>query len=176
MYATPIRETIATSQLTAASTLQDLVPELVSLSLNSKQVHWNVTGPAFLPIHELTDGIAKDTGGWADLIAERAMALGYTVDARPGTVTAASAQVLPGGRLREREALIALVELIDGVAMTTRSAIDVLERTDPVGNELAIEVLHGLERYRWMLRAQLAGHDNFPGQLPAWAPLTAVSQ
>jgi DNA-binding ferritin-like protein len=57
MYATPLDHVFDSNQLTAASVLQEMVPELVSLALNAKQVHWNVTGPAFLPIHELTDDI-----------------------------------------------------------------------------------------------------------------------
>lgn len=55
----------------AASALQKVLPELVALSLNAKQVHWHVTGPGFLPLHALTDQIAADALGWADRVAER---------------------------------------------------------------------------------------------------------
>ncbi len=173
MHATSLGHVFDSSQLTAASTLQEMVPELVSLSLNAKQVHWNVTGPAFLPIHELTDKIAQDAGDWADLIAERAMALGFTVDGRPNTVAATNGH-LPSGRIRDRDALLALIGLIDLVSVTTRSAMTVLEEADPVGHDLAIQVLHGLERYRWMLRAQNSGRTNFLGDVE-WTPALATT-
>ena len=86
-----------TARLAAASGLQKLLPELVALSLDAKQAHWNMTGPAFLPLHALTDDIAADTRAWADRIAERAVALGFYVDARPSTV-AAAASSFPLGR------------------------------------------------------------------------------
>lgn len=170
MYATPLSHVFDSAQLTAASTLQEMVPELVSLSLNAKQAHWNVTGPAFVPLHELTDEIAGDASGWADLIAERAMALGFTVDARPRTVAATDGH-LPAGRIRDREAIISLIDLIDRVSDTTRGAVTKLEEDDPVGQDLAIQVLHGLERYRWMLRAQLSGTPEYPAANPEWSPM-----
>lgn len=48
------------ARLTAVSALQKLLPELVGLGLDAKQVHWNVTGPGFLALHSLTDEIAAD--------------------------------------------------------------------------------------------------------------------
>lgn len=173
MYATPLGHVFDSSQLTAASVLQEMVPELVSLALNAKQVHWNVTGPTFLPIHELTDEIARDANDWADLVAERAMALGFTVDGRPQTAAAAGGQ-LPAGRIRDRDALLGLIDLIDLVSATTRSAMTELEANDPVGHDLAIQVLHGLERYRWMLRAQNSDQTNFLGEVE-WTPALATT-
>lgn len=171
MYATPLGHVVDNSPVTAASVLQEMVPELLSLALNAKQVHWNVTGPSFLPLHELTDEIASSASDWADLVAERAMALGFTVDGRPQTVAATRGH-LAAGRIRDRFALHALIDLIDLVSATTRSAVAELEDTDPVGHDLSIQVLHGLERYRWMLRAQNDDQTNFLGQVE-WTPALA---
>ena len=91
-----------TARLAAASGLQKLLPELVALSLDAKQAHWNMTGPAFLPLHALTDRIAEDTRAWADRIAERAVALGFYVDARPATVAAAAGTLPPRTGHRHR--------------------------------------------------------------------------
>ncbi len=49
------------SDLGAAHALQRLLPPLVALMLNAKQAHWNVAGPAFLPLHDFTDMLAADT-------------------------------------------------------------------------------------------------------------------
>lgn len=170
--ATLLGEELESSQLIAVSSLQKLLPELKALELNAKQVHWNVTGQGFLPLHELTDQISQDTDEWADRVAERCLALGFPVDGRPQTVAAAGGRVR-AGRIADYEAAIALVGLVDGVAATAWAAVDVLERNDPVGHDLVLEVLHGLERYRWMLRAQVAGRTNFPLETPAWSPASA---
>jgi starvation-inducible DNA-binding protein len=155
---------IATEQaaLTAAAELQQLLPELVALSLEAKQAHWNVTGPSFLALHALTDEIAVHARSWADRVAERAVALGFTVDARPWTV-AAVARDFPSGRLVDPPAASgtawpsAAVELgirIDHVAAVVHSVLAALVDTDAVAHDLTVAVLEGLERYAWLLRAQ----------------------
>lgn len=137
----------------AASALQKLLPDLVALALDAKQAHWNVSGPAFLPLHALTDQIAADALGWADRVAERTVTLGFAVDGRPGTVAAIARPFLVG-RLADREAIDELDALLDDVAATARAALDVLAHDDPVGHDIVVSVLEGLEKYRWMLHAQ----------------------
>ncbi|HEY8524477.1 MAG TPA: DNA starvation/stationary phase protection protein [Acidimicrobiales bacterium] len=140
-------------RLSAASALQALLPELVALSLQAKQAHWNVTGPGFLPIHELTDRIAADARAWADRVAERAVAVGFSVDGRPGTVSTATGP-FPAGWVRDHEVVSELSKLIEGVAMRARSSLAELDRADPVAASLVLEVLEGLEKHHWMLEAQ----------------------
>ena len=144
-----------TDRFTAASTLQKLLPELVALTLDVKQAHWNVTGTAFLPLHTLTDEIARDTRTWADRVAERAMALGFTVDARPRTVASVAGE-FPAGRVTDQQAIVHLVDLIAGVTATAQRALQDLERADLVAHDVTVDVLEGLEKYRWLLQAQLA--------------------
>src|SRR5256885_8279490 len=66
--------------------LQETLVELIDLHLRAKQAHWNVAGWHFRSLHlhldELTDAV-RDA---ADLVAERAVAIGYAPDGRPGTV------------------------------------------------------------------------------------------
>lgn len=142
-----------TARLASASLMQRLVPELVSLALHAKQAHWNVHGPLFVPLHELTDQLAADAGKWTDRVAERAVALGFSVDARPATV-ASGAPPFPGGHLADREVISELEQLLARVAATARSSLEELERVDPVAHDITVEVLEGLDKYRWMLRAQ----------------------
>jgi starvation-inducible DNA-binding protein len=142
-----------TARLDAVSALQKLLPELVALGLDAKQAHWNTTGPAFLPLHALTDDIAADTRAWADRVAERAVSLGFYVDARPATV-AASAGNFPRGRVTDIEAIAELAALIDGVTATARRVLDQVGPADAVAHDITVEILEGLEKYRWMLTAQ----------------------
>jgi starvation-inducible DNA-binding protein len=141
------------ARLTAASWLQRMVPQLVALTLDAKQSHWNVTGPAFLPLHALTDQIAVDARTWTDRVGERALALGFAVDARASTVASAAGD-FPAGHLSDREVIGELTLSIDRVARTARASLEDLEATDAVAHDITVEVLEGLEKYRWMLSAQ----------------------
>jgi starvation-inducible DNA-binding protein len=143
----------STTSFSAASALQRLLPELVALTLHSKQAHWNLTGPGFLPLHALTDDLATASRDWADRVAERAIALGFTADARPGTVAAVGGE-FPGGPVSDREVITELGELIDAVASTTRAGLAETEEADAVAHDIHVQVLEGLEKFRWFLRAQ----------------------
>jgi starvation-inducible DNA-binding protein len=141
------------ARLASVAAIQRLVPGLVGLSLESKQAHWNVVGPSFLALHELTDELAGATRAWSDRLAERAVALGLHVDARPITV-AASAGSFPIGCLRDVEAARELVATIDRVSQTAREALDRVAAVDPVSADLVVHILEGLDTFRWKLTAQ----------------------
>ena len=158
-----------TARITAASALQKLLPELVALTLDVKQAHWAIIGPAFLPLHALTDEIAAQAAGWADRVAERAMALGFTVDARPRTVAAVAGH-FPAGRVPDDEAITELINLLDGVSATARGSLDALERADAVAHDLTVEVLEGLEKYSWMLRASSGARASSRAVTPGMTP------
>lgn len=144
-----------TAQLAAASWLQRLVPELAALTLDAKQAHWNVTGEMFLPLHSLTDELGDDTRAWTDRVAERALALGFAVDARAGTIAGAAGE-FPAGYVTDREVIGELTLSIDRTARTARHSLADLEVTDAVAHDITVEVLEGLEKYRWMLQAHKA--------------------
>jgi starvation-inducible DNA-binding protein len=145
-----------TARLSAASTLQKLVPQLVAVTMEAKQAHWNIVGFAFVPLHELTDELAASARDWTDRVAERAVALGFAVDARPGTVAAASTAAgggFPTGFVPDHVVVSELVSTLDRVAGVARDALGDLERSDAVAHDITVEVLEGLEKYRWMLKA-----------------------
>ena len=144
-----------TATFAAAAALQKVLPDLVALSLDAKQAHWNVTGETFLALHELTDRIAADARAWADRVAERAVALGFAVDARPRTVAASDGQ-FPAGRLGHRDTVTELAAVIDRVVSTTRAALDDISDADPVAHDTLVAVVEGLDKYRWMLAAQVS--------------------
>jgi starvation-inducible DNA-binding protein len=154
MTATAILPVPDTARLTAASAMQKLLPELVALALDAKQAHWNMTGRAFLALHMLTDEIAADTRTWVDRVAERAVALGFPVDARPRTVAAVGG-LFPAGWVSDDEVIAELIDRIDDVVATARASLADVEHADAVAHDLTVTVLEGLEKYRWMLRAQI---------------------
>ncbi len=60
--------------------LQAMLVELIDLALVGKQLHWNVTGPLFRPLHEQLDELVDSWRQLSDIVAERAVALGYVPD------------------------------------------------------------------------------------------------
>lgn len=136
-------------------TLQDLLVDLVALAIDGKQLHWHVTGPLFLPVHEQLDVVVELARTSSDDVAERAVALGVAVDARPSTV-AKEHQLpeQPEGFLDAAEAVRRYVEAIDGVVDRARVAVEALD-VEPVTQDLVIGIVQQLEKQRWLLAAQV---------------------
>src|SRR2546429_3121265 len=70
--------------------LQATLIELVDLSLIGKQLHWNIHGRPFKPLHEHLDELVDSWRELSDTVAERAVALGVAPDGRAGAVDAGS--------------------------------------------------------------------------------------
>jgi starvation-inducible DNA-binding protein len=136
-----------------AQALQSTLVELIDLSLQGKQAHWNVVGPAFKPVHEFLDELVTDYRTWYDDVAERLTAMGVAPDGRSGTVSAGTPlPELAPGPIADRDVLTAMDERVTLVAARIR------ERADNLGDDLAsqdllIEILRGIEKQRWMIRA-----------------------
>src|ERR1700734_1225501 len=70
--------------------LQATLVELTDLALVGKQLHWSVVGPLFRPLHQQLDERVDSWRELADVIAERAAAIGYWPDGQAATVAAGS--------------------------------------------------------------------------------------
>ena len=137
--------------------LREALVDLTALALNGKQAHWHVRGPQFLPVHEQLDVIVDDARAWADVVAERAVTLGVSVDGRAGTVAGETAvATFPIGFVEDRQATALLADMIRTVVARLRTRVDELGDLDPVTQDIVIEVLRGLEKHQWMLEAQAA--------------------
>jgi hypothetical protein len=75
----------------------------------------------------------------------------------------------PAGHVADYEAITELIALLDGVSIAAHQSLYDFDQTDPVSYDLTVEVLEGVEKYRWMLRAQrqnrFAAWDSPPSQL-----------
>jgi starvation-inducible DNA-binding protein len=134
--------------------LQPLLLDLIALSLNGKQAHWHVRGRHFTPLHEQLDKLVADARQYSDEVAERVVALGVAVDGRAQTVAEATASV-PDGFLADDKVISVIVELLDAVIERARAAVEPLDELDLVSQDLLIQLLHALEKHRWMFQAQL---------------------
>ena len=129
------------------NTLQAMLVELIDLALFGKQLHWNVTGPLFRPLHEQLDELVDSWRELSDVVAERAVALGYAPDGQAGAV-AANTELKPiaRGALEDRVVIRQLSERMDR-----------LGEIDAASQDVIIEVVRELEKQLWMVRVQF-GH------------------
>jgi starvation-inducible DNA-binding protein len=150
-------EPTASAAIDQAPALQATLVELIDLSLQAKQAHWNVVGPAFKPVHEFLDELASEYRDWYDTVAERLTAVGASPDGRSATVSGSTPLVaLPAGPILDQPALAAFDERVTFVAAAIRERANLLGDVDLASQDLLIEILRGLEKQRWMLRSHRA--------------------
>ena len=140
------------------NTLQAMLVELIDLALVGKQLHWNVTGPLFRPLHEQLDELVDSWRELSDTVAERAVALGYVPDGQAGAV-AANTELKPIAReaLEDHVVIRELSERMNDVADRARERMDRLGEIDAASQDVIIEVVRELEKQLWMVRVQF-GH------------------
>jgi starvation-inducible DNA-binding protein len=140
----------------AGRELQATLVELVDLSLIGKQLHWNIFGRPFKPLHEHLDELVDSWRELSDTVAERAVALGVAPDGRAATVSAGSGlAAVDSDALDTDTALRELVPRLADVAQRTRARMDRLGEIDLASQDVLIEVVRELEKQLWMLRASL---------------------
>ena len=139
-----------------AAELRPVLAELIDLSLQGKQAHWNVTGPFFQSVHNQMDKIVDDARGWADEVAERIVAVGATASGQVDDVAKVSSlDPLPSGTLGDQQALALVAQRVESVAFRARAAMERLGDIDLVSQDLITGIVGGLEKHLWMLRAQI---------------------
>lgn len=140
---------------TVASDLQATLIELLDLSLQAKQAHWNMVGPNFRPLHEFFDELTDAYRTWTDEVAERLRALEVPPKGQAGDIAEQSRlEALPDGTIEDGRLVELFVERITTVNTVVRERMDRLGAVDLVSQDLLIGIVHGLEKQRWMLRAQ----------------------
>jgi starvation-inducible DNA-binding protein len=137
--------------------LAPIVWDLQALAIAGKQAHWHVRGENFIAVHELLDTVVDHAREYADLAAERTVALGLPIDARMETIAAKN--TLPqqkDGFQNYGPTIQQVVAQIDAAVATVRKAIEGLEEIDPASQDVATEIERGLVKDRWFLSAHLA--------------------
>lgn len=140
-----------------AQFLSPVVIDLQALAVDGKQAHWHVRGANFIGVHELLDSVVAHAQEWADLAAERVVALGLPIDARIGTVAAKTTNPPLGEGFQQSDQVIAqVIAQIDSTIKTVRTAIEELDPLDLASQDVVIEIARGLEKDRWFLFAHIA--------------------
>jgi starvation-inducible DNA-binding protein len=138
----------------AAKILAGSLADTYSLLIKTHAVHWNVEGPMFFAVHNLTEAQYGDLFAATDVIAERIRALGHLTATSPK-------DLLSDTVVSDIKAPKDAVEMCEDLA-TDHSAVanrlhDVIEAAeearDPVTADLATARAAFHEKAAWMLRA-----------------------
>jgi starvation-inducible DNA-binding protein len=143
------------SKKQVAGALQKVLVDLVDLSLQLKQAHWNVQGEHFRPLHLQLDeiiGTAREAG---DEVAERLTTLGVAADGRLATVSKNSAlEAYPPGFIGWQQTVGLVADRLMAAINRARASMEVAGEHDPVSEDLLIKVSGDLEKHLWMVQAQ----------------------
>lgn len=140
-----------------AQFLSPIVIELTALAVNGKQAHWHVRGQNFIGVHELLDTIVAHAQGWADLAAERIIALGLPVDGRLQTVAAkTTTKTLTAGFQQSNKTIAEVIGQIDAALVVINTAVSELDELDQTSQDVAVEIARGLDKDRWFLSAHIS--------------------
>ena len=150
------------SEKTRKKTIQILQSHLIStidLSLQVKQVHWNVKGMNFIALHELFDKIYHKLQEVADMLAERMTALGGSAYGGCRLLsTESEIEPFPDSVFKDKDCVVELCDRLAKLCKITRTSIVEVHDCKDVGSEdLLIEVSRDLDHNLWLLEAHLQG-------------------
>jgi starvation-inducible DNA-binding protein len=135
--------------------LQDALVDLIDLGLVAKQAHWNLTGRNFRSVHLELDKVVEIARNHADVVAERAVAIGVNPDGRVRTVADSSRLgQLESGYLQDDKVIAAMTDLLAEITRRFRAHIDATDGTDLVSQDLLIAATRDLEEQHWMFEVQ----------------------
>jgi starvation-inducible DNA-binding protein len=145
----------------AVDLLNQQLADVLDLSLQAKQAHWNVKGPSFIALHALFDEVVEELFEHADDLAERAVQLGGTA---LGTARiAATMSRLEDYRLgigSGREHAIALSAAIASFGATARAGIDAASALGDAGTaDLFTAISRGVDKLLWKVEAHTQTKD-----------------
>jgi len=141
--------------------LNQQLSDVLDLSLQAKQAHWNVKGPNFIGLHELFDKVAEKLEEFSDDIAERAVELGGVA---LGTIQAVSKRsrlpAYPLDLVSGREHVTALSGALAKFGASTRDGINLAAKAgDADTADLFTEVSRGVDKLLWLVEAHLQAKD-----------------
>jgi len=140
-----------------ATKLSAILVDNYVLTLKSHLYHWNIVGPTFKSIHDLTEEHYEDLFQASDDLAERVRALGHVVPVGEHSLTLSLTAASPGSDMPSAETMITdLVDQHDLLAASMRDVAEFAgEHKDLVTEDLLTGRIAFHEKAAWMLRAML---------------------
>ncbi len=143
----------ASPQLTG--NLQSVLVDLVELSLQGKQAHWNVVGRNFRDMHRQLDEIIEAARAFTDEVAERMRALHAVPDGRSDTIAETTTlPPFPAGEVSTEETVDLVTQRLEATVGTIRKVHDEVDEEDPTSADILHAVIEKLEQFAWMVSAE----------------------
>lgn len=138
-----------------AGHLSVLLAETYMLTIKSHLYHWNVVGPLFKPIHDLTESHYEDLFAATDVLAERIRALGHRAPVNVEDGKLNLSVTLPNGDMPDAHDMIK--DLVQSHEILSAEMRDVAkyagDNEDLVTEDLLTARITFHEKAAWMLRA-----------------------
>lgn len=139
---------------TLAEGLKNVLADTYRLTFKSHAFHWNVEGPLFYSIHNLTEEHYEDMFAAADKLAERIRAIGQMAPMAMSEIMTASVIEDPTETPTAGQMCTILAEDHQRIARRLHALIKMAgDQNDPVTEDLATERSAFHEQAAWMLRA-----------------------
>jgi len=134
---------------------QKVLVDLIELSLQGKQAHWNVVGRNFRDTHLQLDEIIEAAREFADTVAERMRALHALPDGRSDTVAETTTlPEFPQGEIDTAEVIDLITARLEATIGTCREVHDEVDDEDPTTADILHSILERLEQLAWMVSAE----------------------
>jgi starvation-inducible DNA-binding protein len=135
--------------------LQRVLVDLLELSMQGKQAHWNVVGRNFRDTHRQLDEIIETAREFSDTVAERMRALHAVPDGRSDIVAATTTlPEYPQGEIDTSETVDLITVRLEATVATMRDVHDAVDEEDPTSSDILHAAIEKLEQYAWMVSAE----------------------
>ncbi len=138
-----------------AELLQSCVVATIDVALTLKQLHWNIHGPKFQPIHEFLDVVIEHARGATDQMAERMVTMGVPAIGQRSTLPSPSAPSVPNAFTPDDKVIELACDTLVGALEVLRKAQEETGEIDAVTEDLIIGLIAPFEQQLWMLRSHL---------------------
>lgn len=144
------------AQTDICNALNQCVAETAVITMLAQNFHWNVTGMAFGPLHELFQKMYEDHFEGQDDLAERIRALGAHAEGTLAGMVSRSKVKEHDGHASDKEMIKYLLEAQETVAETLAGCGELSAgHGDTLTEDLCIARGQVHEKFAWMLRSHL---------------------
>ena len=155
LTATENAESGFTASAKLSENLQRVLVDLIELSIQGKQAHWNVVGHNFRDTHLQLDEIIEAAREFSDTVAERMRALHAVPDGRSDIVAETTTlPEYPQGEIDTSETIDLITVRLEAVVGTMRRVHDDVDDEDPTSADILHAIIQQLEQFAWMISAE----------------------
>ena len=145
-----------TAQAAIADVLNQSLAETVVATMLAQNFHWNVTGMAFSPLHDLFQVIYEDHFSAQDELAERIKAIDMHAEGQLGQILSRSKVSEADGHQTDVEMIRLMLDAQETLAATLSGTSALAsQHGDRLTEDLATGRGRTHEKFAWMLRAHL---------------------